>query len=131
MVLAVLLAIERPVFSHALEFATRGLDASHWSENYRATLGRLCGRSVIPIADDTNRDLIRTTVSGALAVKRRRTKSSAAERERQALLRRAAMGLRRAVHSGAARSAWQLHHAERLDRGTLRVVELPCGTAFL
>jgi hypothetical protein len=41
--------------------------------------------------------LIAKTVSGALAVERRRTTLSAAKRERQALLRRAALCFRRAV----------------------------------
>jgi hypothetical protein len=46
------------------------------------------------------------------------------------LLRCPAMWLRRAVHSGAARSAELIDGAERLDRGSLRVVEPPLRSAF-
>ena len=70
------------------------------------------------------------STGGALAVKRRRTASSAAERERPALRRRAAIWLRRAVHSEAARSAERLDRADRLDRGPSRVIELPRSPAF-
>jgi len=55
-------------------------------------------RAGIP-SHSQNWELIDITVSGALAVKRRRTTSSAAKRERQALQRRAAICFRRAVHS--------------------------------
>jgi len=47
------------------------------------------------------------------------------KRERQAFLRRAAMYLRRAVHSGAKLSAERLGDSDGFDRCSLRIVSLP------
>ncbi len=68
--------------------------------------------------------------AGALAVERRRTAFSAAKRERQALLRRAASVRRRAVHSGAALRVERLGSCGRLFRGPAGVLELPPGSAL-
>ncbi len=68
--------------------------------------------------------------AGALAVERRRTASSAAQRERQALSRRAA-SVGRAVHSGAALRMERLASRERLCGGPPGVFHLPAEAAFL
>ena len=70
------------------------------------------------------------STDSALAVKHRRTKSSAAKRERQAIVRRAPVSLRRAVHSGAARSAERLDAGDGLDRCSLCIVDLPKRATF-
>jgi hypothetical protein len=62
-------------------------------------------------------------------VKHRRTISSAAKRERQAFLRRAAICFRRAVHSEAARSG-EVDAGDSLVRCSLRIVELPRRATF-
>src|SRR5579875_2707119 len=68
--------------------------------------------------------------AGALAVERRRTASTAAERERQALMRRAA-SVGRAVHSGATLRMERLGSCERLCGGPPGVFHLPPEAALL
>lgn len=68
--------------------------------------------------------------AGVLAVERRRTALSAAERERQTLMRRAAF-VGRAVHSGAALRMERLSSCDRLCGGPPGVFHLPPDSAFL